>query len=254
MQAARSRSSSLPKKPQRRYPSEVDDNDNDNDNDFSEAESPPKKPSSLKAFLTSPMRKSKKVDDMSVQSEQQKAASLKQFLISPMRRASNPKSLDMNMSVGKLDLDAHDHTPEVDSSNNGSKAGGRRTRRQTANEDYKKSPRKDKAKPKTFQQLLGKKNPDKNKSGEEEFANGKKKNGPSTEMSPAQRRPRPPERELSLSPEQQPQKPGSMLTNLLDTLYDSYLDPKGSDDEDEDDFNNLHNSVSRLDMSLSSLF
>jgi hypothetical protein len=239
MQAARTRSSSL----QRRMPSPSEADD------VSDTDSPPRKPSSLKAFLTSPMRKNKKVDDVSVQSEQQKSSSLKKFLVSPMRRAPNPKSMDMHLSVGKLDLDA-----DLNNSYAEAKSGGRRTRRQQPpKEDDTKSSKKDKSKPKSFQQLLGKKNPSNNKS-EDEFLErkGRKRHNNS---SPAISQPSPPQREPSLSPEQEPKKPGSMLTNLLDTIYDSYLDPKAAEDEDDDDgFNALHNSVSRLDMSLSSLF
>jgi hypothetical protein len=238
MQAARTRSSSL-RKPQRRMQSTTEEDD------LSDAESPPKKPSSLKAFLISPMRKNKKVGDLDAQSDHQKS-SLKKFLVSPMRKKSDPRSMDMTSSVGKLDLEA-DHDD-----NARSKSGGRRTKRHPK-EDDPKSTKKDKSKPKSFQQLLGKKIPSKNKAGDEESLERNNRKTRS-QASPVRRQPSP-EREPSLSPEQEPKKPGSMLTNLLDTLYDSYLDPKAAENEDEDEgFNNLHNSVSRLDMSLSSLF
>ena len=64
----------------------------------------------------------------------------------------------------------------------------------------------------------------------------------------------PPDREPSLSPEQASAKPASLLTNLLDSLYDSYVDPKEEDDGSEDFQQYGQGSVSRLDMSLSSLF
>lgn len=161
-----------------------------------------------------------------------------------MRRASNPRSMDVNLSVGKLDLDEDcTKNPETDFDAR-SKSGGRRNRSRSSKDDGSKSSKKEKSKPKSFQQLLGKKNhPSRNKSEDDE----KWKLYRDNHASPDQREP-------SLSPEQEPQKPGSMLTNLLDTLYDSYLDPKAGEDEEEDGFNALQNSVSRLDMSLSSLF
>lgn len=253
--ASRIRSSSTPKKsqPKEREPEDHVESD--------------RRPSSLKNFLTSPVKNNSskrmsKGGDLQVSlhsasdaddktSDRQKPGALKQFLTSPLRRTAptKPRSVDMNfMGIDTLDLEPDDRTE----SKTRSKASSRKKRNDNPNEEPSSS-KKDK--PKSFKQLLGKKQPPaKSRSGELELMGedrGSRGRG-SFEVQPSSvRKPASPERETSLSPE--PQKPGSLLTNLLDTLYDSYVDPK-AEEEQAEDFNNLNSSVSRFDMSLSSLF
>ena len=81
---------------------------------------------------------------------------------------------------------------------------------------------------------------------------GRNRSGGKGRANSPPRRPLPPEREPSLSPEDT-RKPKSLINNLLDNLYDSYV--KGDEEEEsEDDMRNMHDSVSRLDMSLTRFF
>lgn len=253
MQAGtRTRSLSVPKS--KRLPvvtgkdkEEEDDNDDEEEDDSY----PEKKPSSLKNFLT--LKKKDTRDDElkgslhSLQTSkscdsQKSASSTFKFL----RRKS------VSTPTKDNDVEPVDHEPTKARSKTSSTGRHRKSYTKDVEEDS--SSRRDKTK--SFKQLLAKKHPhassnkrdvegppgDKNRRG--------RGGGRAVSPSPARCSP---EREPSLSPVEV-KKPGSLLTNLLDTLYDSYIDPKVKDDDDSEELGNLQSSVSRFDMSLSSLF
>lgn len=234
-----------------------------------------KKTSSFKQFLTSPLRKapgkSKSSDSLkmiapsldsdseeedfrsshgrsgsrrgqrsverSISPEPKKPNSIKQFLTSPMRRATPTRTRSSDSDIGTLPMDSDSED------DNGRSSHSRSLRHQRGGSDKKT---------KTFKQLLGKKSaPGRTKSGDlKAMTSGGKNRGGRAQSPP--RRPLPPEREPSLSPEDT-RKPKSMINNLLDNLYDSYV--KGEDDEgSEDDMRGMNDSVSRLDMSLTRFF
>lgn len=254
MQAgARTRASSLPRKPQAVKHTEPDD--------YMESG---KKPSSLKNFLLSPARnkpRSGKGGELQASLHsapdldsvnRKKTGPIKQLLATPLRKApiTKSKSADLEfMAVDSADLAEPEDREGSAKAKSRSKGSSSRRRRQ-ADKDEDSSSKKDK--PKTFKQLLGKKQPPERSKSEDlvDLRNTRSKSPPRA-RSPL-RRPASPERELSLSPEQ-PKKPASLLTNLLDSLYDNYMDPKANKDDSEE-FENLHASVSRFDMSISSLF
>ena len=268
---ARVRSSSLSKKPGPRKQVQPDDSMESD-----------KKPSSLKNFLGSSSRDKDKrnLGDLQTSlhsapdpnatrgsSDRQKSGAIKQFLTGSLRRKS--KNDDLELMIGDINTSSPEPDDRAESAKSKStQKGSSRQRRSSEHDDEEHSSKKDK--PKSFKQLLGKKQPTAKSKNEdlEPMSKSKSRNGRGRDRdrdtapgSPASatatdtdsaRRPASPERETSLSPE--PRKPASLFTNLLDTIYDSYLDPKAQEGSDNDELDNLHKSVSRFDMSISSLF
>lgn len=182
-------------------------------------------------------RQQRKIDRSLSPEPPKKPSSLKAFLVSPLRKPpTKTRSADLDFMAPDLDSDSEeDHARSSHS---------RSTRRSSPDKNPKKT--------KTFKQLLGKKvTPSRTKSSDFE-ASGSGGRGRKGRAQSPPRRPLPPERELSLSPEDV-RKPKSLINNLLDNLYDSYVKGDEGDDEEED-MNNMHNSVSRLDMSLTRFF
>lgn len=139
-------------------------------------------------------------------------------------------------------------------------------------DDINTSAKKDK--PKSFKQLLAKTQPHSKSNGmngaakvsprenlrsgrEPRAVSPKQRSGrearPSSPSAPKRANRLSPERDHSLSPVEV-KKPASLLRNLLDSLYDSYIDPKGNNDDDSEDHQKFQSSVSRFDLSFSSLF
>ncbi len=255
---ARTRSSSVPKSPRVARVSEVEEEQ--------EQESSAKKPSSLKNFLT--LKKKDGRDDelkgslhslqTSKSTDSQRSGTFKFLTRKSVSAKANQRPVDQDRVPVNYESD---NAPSNTSSTRRRKKAAKEyhdydDNNSNNNDDNETSSRRDK--PKSFKQLLAKKQPNSNNTtiANLEIADGDKhrRRRETRAVSPSPAR-RSLEREPSLSPVEV-KKPGSLLTNLLDSLYDSYIDPKARDDDDDDseELANLHSSVSRFDMSLSGLF
>eukprot|EP00934_Nitzschia_sp_Nitz4_P004903 Nitzschia sp. Nitz4//scaffold136_size62208//59668//61089//NITZ4_006379-RA/size62208-processed-gene-0.19-mRNA-1//1//CDS//3329535651//4893//frame0 len=206
-------------------------------------------------------------------------SSLKDFLTSPMRLVTPTRSKSSDLadmvrgsksgisSIGPLDLE-DDEEKSVDLADLGAEkstrsartsASSRSSRRRKEKGDHHHGGNGDEHKTKSFKQLLG---GSRNRSGESTSKNG----GSDTDRNSAEKSRRSPEpdafdRQLSLSPEEPQARKSvagtSMLTSFLDTLYDNYIDPSAHQEQEEEDDprggggSRMQNSFSRLDMSLS---
>lgn len=231
-------------------------------------ESPEKKPLSLKNLL------------MKNKSDANSSDELKESLHSQQTSKSSEsfKSGSFNFLARKPASTSRTTTPDCDIDRSDHEANHARAK--TSNRRLKSSKDQDddtntkKDKPKSFKQLLAKTQPNsKSTNGVakisprenlpvrkgRETASPKDRHGVHGRAISPNRAKRAnrlsPERDLSLSPVEV-KKPGSLLTNLLDSLYDSYMDPKANhnDDDDSEDHQKFQSSVSRFDLSLSSLF